>query len=93
MRTIFATLALSFGAAALAGPAAALTQEELDGFLAAAAQADCIVSEATIGPIVAMSGISEAALYEVIAFLAENDGTEVAADQTSMRIVAGPCAG
>ena len=91
MRTLLIAAPL---AALTALPAAALTQTQLNDFLAAAAKSQCIINEQTIAQIVVDSGITDqSVLQEAIVYLAQNDGTEVSADQTTMRIVAGPCAG
>ena len=77
---------------ALATPALALTQAELDSFLAAAAQVNCTIDENTIGPIVLATGVDESTLNEIIVFLRDNDGLDVTS-ATSMRVTLGACAG
>ena len=76
----------------LAAPAVALTQEDVDTFLAAVAQTDCTIDANTIGPIVLATGVDQDTLNEIIVFLRDNDHLEVTS-ATSMRVTAGPCAG
>lgn len=76
----------------LAAPAVALTQTELDTFLAAVSQVNCTIDETTIGPVVVATGVDQETLQEIIVFLRDNDGLEVTSE-TSMRVTIGPCAG
>lgn len=91
MKRHLAPFALA-AAIGMGGPAAALTQAEMDRFLEVAAEVGCVINPQTAALIEQRTGFSEALLGEIIQFLIQNNGVR-AVNASQVNVTAGPCAG